>query len=261
MNIIYFAICFCAATIGSITGVGGGIIIKPLLDVFGTMDVTTIRFLSGCTVLAMACMTLFRNRNSEIKIEKNTGTFLAIGAGVGGLIGSKIFGLIIELTSKNSAGATQAFLLSFIIFITLIFTLKKSKFKTMNIENKSISFGIGICLGTISSLLGIGGGPINLAVLYLFYSMGTKKAAFNSIYIIFFSQTASVLLTVFSGEIPVFEWSTFIVMVTGGLLGGVVGPMISKKISVKLLDKMYIALICIIILMSLYNGVGYLNKI
>ena len=91
--------------------------------------------------------------------------------------------------------------------------------------------------------------------------MGTKKAAFNSIYIIFFSQTASVLLTVFSGEIPVFEWSTFIVMVTGGLLGGVVGPMISKKISVKLLDKMYIALICIIILMSLYNGVGYLNKI
>ena len=37
-------------------------------------------------------------------------------------------------------------------------------------------------LGIISSFLGIGGGPINLVVLFFFFSMPTKIAAENSLY-------------------------------------------------------------------------------
>ncbi|MBQ2105458.1 MAG: sulfite exporter TauE/SafE family protein, partial [Lachnospiraceae bacterium] len=51
--VLVFAICFLASVIGAICGIGGGVIIKPALDAFGIMDVSTISFLSGCTVLSM----------------------------------------------------------------------------------------------------------------------------------------------------------------------------------------------------------------
>ena len=52
--ILFFVISFLASIAGAICGIGGGVIIKPLLDSFGLMDVKTISFLSGCTVLAMS---------------------------------------------------------------------------------------------------------------------------------------------------------------------------------------------------------------
>ena len=50
--VLFFIISFLASIAGAICGIGGGVIIKPLLDSFGLMDVKTISFLSGCTVLA-----------------------------------------------------------------------------------------------------------------------------------------------------------------------------------------------------------------
>ena len=53
MYLLVLAISFFACTVGAICGIGGGIIIKPVLDATGVADVATINFLSGCTVLAM----------------------------------------------------------------------------------------------------------------------------------------------------------------------------------------------------------------
>ena len=40
--ILFFLICFFASVIGAICGIGGGVIIKPVLDAFQMMDVSTI---------------------------------------------------------------------------------------------------------------------------------------------------------------------------------------------------------------------------
>ena len=58
MYVIYFLICLGASILGAISGIGGGVIIKPVLDSLGTLNVSTISFLSGCTVLSMTTMTL-----------------------------------------------------------------------------------------------------------------------------------------------------------------------------------------------------------
>ena len=57
MEILFLcAVCLAASTVGGICGVGGGVVIKPLLDAAGIMSVSTLSFLSGLTVLAMACL-------------------------------------------------------------------------------------------------------------------------------------------------------------------------------------------------------------
>ena len=54
MVLVFFAVSILSSTAGSICGIGGGVIIKPVLDALGVMSVSSISFLSGCTVLAMS---------------------------------------------------------------------------------------------------------------------------------------------------------------------------------------------------------------
>lgn len=58
IELIYFIIGLIATLIGSLAGLGGGIIIKPMLDLLGHFDVATITILSAATVFAMSIVSL-----------------------------------------------------------------------------------------------------------------------------------------------------------------------------------------------------------
>ena len=66
MPILYFFISFGASIVGAISGIGGGVIIKPVLDGLSSSGVSTISFLSGSTVLSMTTVTLIRSRRSPV---------------------------------------------------------------------------------------------------------------------------------------------------------------------------------------------------
>ena len=62
MQILFnFLVAILATTIGGISGVGGGVIIKPVMDAVSGLPVATISFLSGCTVLAMTITSMVRS--------------------------------------------------------------------------------------------------------------------------------------------------------------------------------------------------------
>ena len=91
MSLVIFAIAFFASVIGAICGIGGGVIIKPLLDAIGIADVAQISFLSGCTVLSMSCYSVMRALAArESTVRFRTATPLAIGAAIGGIVGKSI---------------------------------------------------------------------------------------------------------------------------------------------------------------------------
>src|SRR5699024_11648881 len=67
--IIYFLTGLIATMFGSMAGLGGGIIIKPVLDFLGDYDVESIAVLSESTVFAMACLSLITSVTSHVKIN------------------------------------------------------------------------------------------------------------------------------------------------------------------------------------------------
>lgn len=168
--VIFFLICFFASIIGAICGIGGGVIIKPVLDAFGVMDVATISFLSGCTVLSMTTYSVIKSKLSgNSNIDQKTGLPLALGAAVGGLLGKWMFSFVSSLSpDKNKVGAVQATCLMLVTIGTLVYTIYKERIKTYHVTNLMACVAIGIFLGILSSFLGIGGGPINLVVLFSF---------------------------------------------------------------------------------------------
>lgn len=255
MYILFFAVCFGASIVGAICGIGGGVIIKPVLDAFGVMDVSAISFLSGCTVLSMTTYSVLKNKISgESHVQFQTAFPLAVGAAFGGIVGKWLFSYIKSLSDDpNKIGAVQAFCLMIVTIGTLLYTIYKEKIKTYQIKGAGICIVIGLVLGIVSSFLGIGGGPINLVVLFFFFSMSTKIAAENSLYIILFSQLASVISTIATGSVPEFSFGVLILMVSGGIAGGICGRAVNKKIEEKTVDRLFIGLMVVIILINIYN--------
>lgn len=260
--LIYLFICVAATTLGAIAGIGGGVMIKPVLDAMGELSVSSISFLSGCTVLSMSVVSLIRSRCGDAKVDSRKGTLLAIGGAAGGVTGKYLFDIVKSgFGSEGLLGATQSVLMIVLTLGVLIYVLQKDRIKTLHIENPMACCLTGVILGILSSFLGIGGGPINLAVLYFYFSMDTKKAALNSIYIILFSQIASLTSTIIQGKVPEFSPAVLASMVAGGILGAVIGRSSSKKMSNRQVDILFRWMLVLIIGISCYNLYHYAGMV
>lgn len=262
MHVIVIAlVSLLASAVGAIAGIGGGVIIKPVLDSLGMMQVATISFLSGCTVLSMSAYNAAKSLLSgDRQLKKEAAFPLGAGAAVGGVMGKYLFSLVSALFENASrAGAVQSACLMVITIVTLLYTIKPSILPSLNVKNPVIGVLAGLMLGVISAFLGIGGGPINLMVLSVLYSMNLKDAAQNSLIVIFLSQLASLISTLVTRSVPEFSVMMLVLMVVCGILGGAVGRIFNKKLSSVQVRIVYLLTIVVIILLSIRNLIFYLG--
>ena len=94
---------------------------------------------------------------------------------------------------------------------------------------------------------------MNMAVLLFLFSMPSKVAAINSLYIILFSQIASFIQTVASKNIPSFNVLILIGMILGAILGSECGRFVNNKVSLKTVDKLFILLLISLIALNIFN--------
>lgn len=260
--LIFFFVALGASIVGAVCGIGGGVIIKPVLDLLHLETVAAISFLSGCTVLSMSCYSVGRSLLAgENSVSLHIGTPLAIGAAAGGLAGNQLFEAVRRLTSApERVGAVQASCLAVVTLGTLVYTVNKNRISTHRVQNFAACLLIGSALGCMSSFLGIGGGPINLVVLYYFFSMDTKTAAANSLYVIFFSQLCNLLTTLLTNTAPPVHWPVLALMVAGGICGGIIGRKLNRRIEGKTVEHLFIILMAIIICISVFNTWRYAGQ-
>lgn len=254
MTLLVFVICLCASTVGGVCGIGGGVVIKPLLDAIGIMSVSSVSFLSGLTVLAMSCISVYKSRGThELDVKRSMP--LGIGAAIGGVLGKQLFELVKQAAGADDlVGAVQAVVLGLMVLGTLLYVRNKARIRTRDVQSAAAGALIGLVLGVCSAFLGIGGGPMNLAVLYYFFSMDTKKAAVNSILVILLSQTASLAMSLLTNSVPAFDWLTLAAMVSAGAIGGFVSAKLHKRLSAKQTDVLFSWLLVLILLICVYNA-------
>ena len=259
---IYLICClvtFAACILGTVCGMGGGIIIKPVLDATGVMSVAAVTFMSGCTVIAMSCWSIgkaFFKKESVLDLRSTP--YLAIGAALGGLDGKQLLNLVTaQFADRDTAGGVQACILLFATLATLLYTIKKDKFQQRHIQSKAVSLGIGLFLGLIGAFLGIGGGPFNVAVLCYFFSMPTKKATQNSLLIVLFSQIASTLQTVLTAGAPQIDFVLLAGMIAVAVAASEVGRQIHRRIDERQATFWLEGIMILIMGISIYNMVKF----
>lgn len=237
--LIYFIIVILATTLGSMTGMGGGIIIKPVLDLLGHTDAASISMLSSITVLVMAAVSLWRQRRSADKPERTIALPFALGAVLGGSLGS--LGLNALLADAASSGVTvvQNIVLAVLVAATFLYMLNKGRIQSRRLKGVIPSAAAGLILGAISSFLGIGGGPINVVLIIYLFSLTTKTAALCSLLSILLSQASKLLLTLFLGGFAGYDLSMLPIMLAAAIAGGLLGGTLNKRMDEKATDRLF----------------------
>ncbi len=234
--IVYFLIAILATTAGALTGMGGGVIIKPVLDVLQGYDVSTIGVLSAVTVFAMAIASLGKQMAAKNPVPVKLAVPLACGAVVGGLVGQKMLDFVVGGMAGNTVTVIQNAILCFLILIVFIYMRVKEHLTSPALSGMVPGILVGVGLGIASSFLGIGGGPINVAVLIYVFALSTKTAALCSIFVILFSQASKLIAVAVGTGFAVYDLKMLPAMVIGGVAGGFIGSALSKKFSEKTVE-------------------------
>ncbi len=257
--VIYFILSLFATTVGSLTGMGGGVIIKPLMDVLGDYDVQTIGVISSITVFSMSAVSVVKQMKSKTKIPFKTAIPLAAGSVFGGFAGQHLLDFIVNALNADSiATVIQNIALAVLILCVILYMRNKNRIKGRQFDGITVSLCAGVFLGCISSFLGIGGGPVNVALIIYLFSFDTKTATVCSLITILFAQISKLATTAFTGGFSDFDLSVVPVMIVGAVAGGFLGAVINKKSSEKAVEKAFSAVQVFVLAVTLFNIVNNL---
>lgn len=252
--LIYITVIFTATLLGALAGLGGGVIIKPILDVINYHNVTDISFLSTAAVTSMALISVYRQKDNVRQVNLKVVILIAGGSMVGGNIGNYIFNQCLYYFSDSAIQVLQAIIMNLLLIFVIISVYNKYEY----IVNGTFIYSIiGLVLGITSSFLGIGGGPINVAVFTVFLGVDIKMATLYSIITILFSQVAKLFNIAFTTGFSNYDLSALLYIIPAAIVGGVVGSYLNRKVNKKTITKIFV--ITVISIISINFIVLYLN--
>lgn len=69
IGLIYFLVIVAANTVGAISGMGGGVLIKPIFDFIGAHSLAAISFYSSMAVFTMSIVSTIRQLKNKVTIH------------------------------------------------------------------------------------------------------------------------------------------------------------------------------------------------
>lgn len=252
IGIIYFLIIVISNTIGAISGIGGGIIIRPIFDAIGYHNILAVSFYSSIAVLVMAATSIASKIKEGITIQRDLALLTAMGSIFGGVMGNLFLeGLVISFPREESILGIQMIVAVITLSISLLYTIKK--WKGPNTTKKAMFFLIGGITGCIASFLGLGGGPLNVVAFMLFFGLTIKVAAVYSLFNIIFSQLARTITIGVTTGFQGFDLSMLAFIVPAAIIGGLMGSRVSNVLPETKVTKIYQFMLAGVIVLNIVN--------
>ncbi|WP_099221735.1 sulfite exporter TauE/SafE family protein [Listeria costaricensis] len=253
VGILYFCVIVIANTVGAVSGMGGGVLIKPIFDLIGAHSVAAISFYSTVAVFTMSIVSTSRQFTSGRKFNWRIVTWVSAGAVLGGILGNLTFEGLLKLFKSDDIVQLIQIVLT---ILTLLFAFFYTRYDRPKFHLLSTYwyFFCGLLLGFLASLLGIGGGPINVSLLMLLFALPIKEATMYSICTIFFSQLAKLITIGFSTGFASYDLTVLFYIIPAAIIGGLLGTKFSNILSVQKVTMVFQIVILLVLLINLYNG-------
>ncbi len=253
IGILYFIVIVLANTVGAVSGMGGGVIIKPIFDFIGAHDVAAISFYSATAVFTMSVISTTRQLTSGRKFNWEIVSWVSVGAVLGGSFGNLAFEAFFSwFGNKDIVQLIQIAL----TMGTLIFAFMYTKYNWKNFQFTHVIwyFSCGLILGFLAILLGIGGGPINVSLLMLLFSISIKDATVYSICTILFSQFAKLLTIALTTGFSRYDLTILWFVIPAAIIGGLLGAKLSNVLSPEKVTIVFQSVILLVLFINLYNA-------
>ena len=226
---------FVAGILGSIIGLGGGIIIVPVLTFMGfspTLAVSNSLFAVFSNSVASTTMHA-KQKRIELSLGWKLGLMAVPGTILGAFISSEIspdiFKILLALILLSSA--------------SYILLKRKIKEKPIDVSRMLLVFSAGASFfsGIISSLFGVGGGIIFVPLMVVALGISMKRAAPTSQFILMFACFSGLVVHSILGHPDYYQ---ALLLSIGAFAGGILGARLSLEIKEK---KLKIIVIIVII--------------
>ena len=220
-NLWLIPLGFIAGLLGSIIGLGGGIIIVPVLTFLGfTPTVAASNSLFAVFSNAVASSISYaKQKRIEYSIGIRLGLLSIPGSVLGAFISAEITPTLFKI------------LFGLILIAASIYIYSKRKIESSG-SNKSkqimvFAFGASFFAGIISGLFGVGGGIIFVPLMVIFMGLMMKNAAPTSQFILLFAASSAMITHGLLGH-P--EYVQALLLAAGAFVGGIVGARLSLEI-------------------------------
>ncbi len=241
-----------AGFLGSLLGLGGGIIIVPALTLIPYFHMTIHQAIAISMVGVLATSLGGTARFlSEGLTDLKLGTLLMLGTTSGAITGS-----LLSHTLKSNV-------LEMIFPIVLFYAsyeMLKNQYKDNNPDEPRRHSGAGIALaflaGIFAGIFGVGGGAINVSVMHLVMDAPMKIATATSNFMIGPTASAATFVYLLKGAINL---SAATPVVIGVFTGAKIGSRLLKRINTVVLKRIFVVVMILIAVEMLYHGIkGFL---
>ncbi len=255
--LIAFGVSLVAGLIGSMVGIGGGVINAPYLSYLNYIP-SQISSTSLIAVFFTSISSSFQYIRKGLT-DKKIAVILAVSSIPGTFIGVYI--------SNYFTLSEFRFYFALILIATSLYLLFRSKIlgqekripflpdKHQYLEPRRLSILVifSLLAGTLSSSFGIGGGIIFVPCLIIILGLNMKTASATSQFALMFTSLAGLTLFVIEGKPDYFMG--FILSV-GSIIGGTIGSMLTSRMKSTMLLKIFSILLLVVSLKLIYDGLS-----
>jgi len=240
MEIILILIGTLVGTLSGFFGIGGGMILVPLLLLIGINIKTAI----GISVVQMVFSSFY---GSYLNYKKGSlvlgeGIWVGVGGFVGGSLGAYVSKMLSEIT------------LQYLFFGLLLFALYRlfgAKIQddgTVKTLNPIILFMVGVTIGIFAISLGVGGSIMLTPILAGFLHYPIKKAVSAGLFFVAFSSFSGLISHIRIGDIDIVKGlSVAVASLVGVYIGIWLKDLVTSKNHKRYLLIMYIIALLILI--------------
>jgi uncharacterized protein len=260
---------FLAGLLGSLTGLGGGVIIVPLLTLVFHVD---IRYAIGASLVSViatssgAAAAYLKEGFSNIRV----GMFLEVATTVGALCGAYlatriptaaiaiIFGLVLLYSAWDSAKhdtlvpiQQRSDPLAARLRLDGTYPTRDAGLQKYHVRRVPLGFGLMYVAGTLSGLLGIGSGAVKVLAMDRAMSIPFKVSTTTSNFMIGVTAAASAGIYLHRGYI---DPGLAMPVMLGVLGGALLGARILPEAEVRALRVLFSVAIAAVAIQMIFKG-------
>ena len=267
-------IAILAGIVGSVLGLGGGIIVTPALTLLFGVSIEHAIGASIISVIATSsgsAIAYIRDRITNLRV----GMFLEIattigaitGAFIGGLIAPNllyiIFGLLLIYSAINMIKKKKGDQQELVEMHPAAAKLKLAgsyydkaiqQQIPYNVGNVYGGFSVMYGAGVISGLLGIGSGSFKVMAMDVFMKLPLKVSTATSNFMMGVTAAASAGVYLLRGDIDPHIAGP---VALGVLAGATIGAQIMQRMKSKTIRKLFIPVLLYVALQMIYEGAGF----
>jgi uncharacterized membrane protein YfcA len=241
VTLLLVVLGFFAGLLGALTGIGGGVLLTPILALHFRIP---IREAIGTSLVAVITTSA---ASSSVHLQRHTTDIrLGMTLELATALGAAVMAYLVGYFNRN---VLEGLFAAFLLYSAITILTKGGELEGENMplpqngaippyEPKRYPLGLSASLvaGALSGLLGIGGGPIKVPVMFIFMNVPLMVATATSNFMIGVTATASAIVYYRRGDIlPEIAAPLAVGVFVGSLLGARLAPRIHSKIVMYLL--------------------------